>query len=166
MRQALRFHPDKNKEPGAEERFKEIAEAYEVLSDKDKKHTYDTFGEEGLRKETKDRSRQRTRNNQFGSSFFHPSDPFDLFKSFFGHDPFNQPFSDPFSSFFEAHNKMQNNFMQNAFPNSRNIFDFNPILILPSARQKGGIAVFLKLMMYSPESLTVIYLVFSPVFQL
>ena len=122
-KQALRFHPDKNKEPGAEERFKEIAEAYEVLSDKDKKHTYDTFGEEGLRKETKDRSRQRTRNNQFGSSFFHPSDPFDLFKSFFGHDPFNQPFSDPFSSFFEAHNKMQNNFMQNAFPNSRNIFD-------------------------------------------
>lgn len=124
---ALRFHPDKNKEPGAEETFKEIAEAYEVLIDNDKKHAYDTFGKEGLHKGTGDRSRQRTRNNQFGSSFFHPTDPFDLFKSFFGNDPFSQPFSDPFASFFEAHNKMQNGFMQNSFPNSRNVFDFNPI---------------------------------------
>merc|ERR1712107_376191 len=48
-RMALRFHPDKNKEPDAEEKFKEIAEACEVLSDADKRAAYDRYGEEGLR---------------------------------------------------------------------------------------------------------------------
>ncbi|KAF6203268.1 hypothetical protein GE061_003686 [Apolygus lucorum] len=46
---ALEFHPDKNKNPGAEEKFKEIAEAYEVLSDDNKRQVYDRFGEEGLK---------------------------------------------------------------------------------------------------------------------
>uniref|UniRef100_A0A8C4M749 DnaJ heat shock protein family (Hsp40) member B1 n=1 Tax=Equus asinus TaxID=9793 RepID=A0A8C4M749_EQUAS len=46
-RQALRYHPDKNKEPGAEERFKEVAEAYDVLSDPRKRDIFDRFGEEG-----------------------------------------------------------------------------------------------------------------------
>lgn len=46
-KQALRFHPDKNKSPGAEDKFKEIAEAYDVLSDAKKRDIYDRFGEEG-----------------------------------------------------------------------------------------------------------------------
>ncbi|XP_012863398.1 dnaJ homolog subfamily B member 1 [Echinops telfairi] len=45
-RQALRYHPDKNKEPGAEEKFKEIAEAYDVLSDPRKREIFDRYGEE------------------------------------------------------------------------------------------------------------------------
>lgn len=46
-KQALKYHPDKNKSPNAEEKFKEIAEAYDVLSDEKKKDIYDRFGEEG-----------------------------------------------------------------------------------------------------------------------
>eukprot|EP00117_Sycon_ciliatum_P012645 scpid97536/ scgid0859/ DnaJ homolog subfamily B member 4; Heat shock 40 kDa protein 1 homolog; Human liver DnaJ-like protein len=46
---ALKFHPDKNKDPGAEDKFKEISEAYEVLSDSDKRAVYDKYGEEGLK---------------------------------------------------------------------------------------------------------------------
>ncbi len=45
---ALRYHPDRNKEPGAEERFKEIAEAYAVLSDPKKRAEYDNHGFEAV----------------------------------------------------------------------------------------------------------------------
>ena len=46
---AMKYHPDKNKDnKNAEEKFKEAAEAYEVLSDKDKKARYDQYGHAGL----------------------------------------------------------------------------------------------------------------------
>ena len=41
---AKKYHPDINKEPGAEEKFKEINEAYDTLSDETKKARYDQFG--------------------------------------------------------------------------------------------------------------------------
>ena len=49
-RLAVKYHPDKN--PGdkeAEAKFKECAEAYEVLSDSEKRQRYDQFGHDGLR---------------------------------------------------------------------------------------------------------------------
>jgi molecular chaperone DnaJ len=48
-RLARQYHPDVNKEPDAEERFKEINEAYAVLSDQQKRAAYDRFGHAGVR---------------------------------------------------------------------------------------------------------------------
>jgi molecular chaperone DnaJ len=45
---ALQFHPDRNKSPEAEAKFKEISEAYAVLSDDEKRRQYDSFGREGV----------------------------------------------------------------------------------------------------------------------
>lgn len=48
-KKSLEYHPDKNKEEGAAEKFAEISRAYEVLSDDEKKPIYDRYGEEGLK---------------------------------------------------------------------------------------------------------------------
>ena len=45
---ALKYHPDRNKSQGAEEKFKEVSEAYAVLSDDDKRAQYDRFGHAGI----------------------------------------------------------------------------------------------------------------------
>ena len=46
---ALKFHPDKNEgDPAAEDKFKEAAEAYEILSNAEKKQRYDQYGHAGM----------------------------------------------------------------------------------------------------------------------
>ncbi|KAK6639169.1 hypothetical protein RUM43_007439 [Polyplax serrata] len=89
---ALRYHPDKNKSPGAEEKFKEVAEAYEVLSDKKKRDIYDQFGEEGLKGGVPGGGTGGPGTNF--SYTFH-GDPRATFAQFFGS-------SSPFQSFFES----------------------------------------------------------------
>ncbi|CAK8534280.1 unnamed protein product [Lathyrus sativus] len=69
---ARKYHPDMNKSPGAEEKFKEIGAAYEVLSDDEKRSLYDRFGESGLEGEN---------GGPAGAS---EVDPSDLFNAFFG----------------------------------------------------------------------------------
>uniref|UniRef100_A0AAQ6ICZ7 J domain-containing protein n=1 Tax=Anabas testudineus TaxID=64144 RepID=A0AAQ6ICZ7_ANATE len=89
-RMALRFHPDKNKDANAEEKFKEIAEAYEVLSDPKKRAVYDQLGEEGLK------TGGSSSSGAPGSSTYHYTfhgDPHATFASFFGG-------SNPFDMFF------------------------------------------------------------------
>ena len=48
---AMQYHPDRNKAADAEEKFKEISEAYAVLSDDQKRQQYDTLGHAGLASE-------------------------------------------------------------------------------------------------------------------
>ncbi|MGD8718766.1 MAG: molecular chaperone DnaJ [Candidatus Zixiibacteriota bacterium] len=47
-RMAMKYHPDRNKEPGATDKFKEASEAFEVLADANKRRIYDAYGYEGL----------------------------------------------------------------------------------------------------------------------
>eukprot|EP00035_Acanthoeca_spectabilis_P027561 m.467033 g.467033 ORF g.467033 m.467033 type:complete len:264 (-) comp25822_c0_seq1:154-945(-) len=86
-RLALQLHPDKP--TGDEEKFKEVAAAYEVLSDESKRRTYDRYGREGLQG-----GAGRSGPGGFGPGF-HFTDPFELFREFFGA---GSPFEDPFFS--------------------------------------------------------------------
>ncbi len=75
-RMARKFHPDVNKEPDAEARFKEVNEAYQVLSDDQKRSVYDRFGHAGL-----------GGSGGFGGGGFDFGgfrDPFEMFEEMFG----------------------------------------------------------------------------------
>ncbi|KAL2557316.1 Chaperone protein dnaJ 2 [Forsythia ovata] len=70
---AIKNHPDKGGDP---EKFKELAHAYEVLSDPEKREIYDQYGEDALKE------------GMGGGSGGGMHDPFDIFQSFFGGSPF------------------------------------------------------------------------------
>lgn len=94
---ALKWHPDKNPDhkEEAERRFKEISEAYEVLSDKEKRVVYDKYGKEGLTGRTGNGYSGYDDDYGFhGFSGFHFRDPEEVFREFFGgRDPFAEFFS-------------------------------------------------------------------------
>lgn len=74
---AMKYHPDRNHEPGAEDKFKEINEAYEVLSDEKKRATYDQFGHAGM-------DGAFGQGGGFSGGFTDFGDLGDIFGSFFG----------------------------------------------------------------------------------
>jgi molecular chaperone DnaJ len=81
---AMEYHPDRNQgDKEAEDKFKELAEAYEVLRDPNKKSMYDRFGHEGLK------------GGSYGGGFH---DPFDIFREVFGGGGFGSIFEDFFGA--------------------------------------------------------------------
>jgi DnaJ-class molecular chaperone len=106
-KQALKWHPDRNKSPEATERFKEINKAFEVLSDPKKRAIYDQYGEAAFERGGSATSSGfeggfyqqgpfRVYTNfggdfsDFGFDFEGFSDPFEIFEQFFG---FRSPFT-------------------------------------------------------------------------
>jgi len=87
---ALKYHPDKNKDKGAEEKFKDISEAYAVLYDDEKRRLYDQYGHSGI--DQRYSAEDIFRGADFGDIFrgmgFDTNFSFgfeDLFERFFGH---------------------------------------------------------------------------------
>jgi molecular chaperone DnaJ len=79
---AMEYHPDRNQgDKEAEDKFKELAKAYEVLRDPNKRSMYDRFGHEGLK------------GGSYGGGFH---DPFDIFREVFGGGGFGSIFEDFF----------------------------------------------------------------------
>lgn len=103
---ALKWHPDRNKSAEAEKKFKEINQAYEVLSDSKKKATYDQVGHDTFVRGGRPGFNPGGGNQQGGpytyswsSSSGSPfegfdaggfSDPFDIFEQFFGNSGFGR----------------------------------------------------------------------------
>ena len=76
---AMKYHPDRNPDnKEADEKFKEICEAYEVLSDTQKRQRYDQFGHDGMK------SAFGPGGFDFGRDFTHAGDFGDLFETIFG----------------------------------------------------------------------------------
>ncbi|XP_010900519.1 dnaJ homolog subfamily B member 9 [Esox lucius] len=129
---AMKYHPDRNKSPDAEATFREIAEAYETLSDGKRRHEYDQFGHGPSAGEP------GTGGGRSGQHFHQNFNFDDLFREFdlYGHNQHSHH-KRAFDSHFQAHQEAQNRhkrhfqgsfgggLFDNIFEDMENMFSFN-----------------------------------------
>eukprot|EP00794_Sanderia_malayensis_P000657 gene657-1325_t len=87
---SLKYNPDKNNEPGSEAKFRQLSEAFDVLSNTKRRAVYDQFGEEGLKNGV-----PNTEDDDFSKGYVFHGDAEKVFKEFFGG-------SNPFSELFDV----------------------------------------------------------------
>ncbi|KAL8576252.1 hypothetical protein ACOMHN_006175 [Nucella lapillus] len=118
-RLALKWHPDKNpnNKDEAERKFKEISEAYDVLSDKKKREVYDMYGKQGVHGNTGFSDDDFAGGGGYGHFHFQFRSPEEIFREFFGTD---DPFSRIFGGGFQSGNMFEQSFT--GFPSDDGFF--------------------------------------------
>lgn len=125
---AMKYHPDKNKESSAEERFKQISMAYDILSDSEKRDKYDKYGLEGLK--------------AMSSGGGPPMDPFNIFNNIFNN---NSNFFNPFERQTRRKTKTKNRIekididIEDIFNEKELLINYNKKIICTLCNGKGAL---------------------------
>ncbi len=145
---ALKLHPDKNKAKGADDAFKAVSKAFAVLSDGDKRASYDRFG---MDDEQLQAARASGRGPRGGGGFHGDIDPEEIFRQFFGgnfgggQDPRARVFRQQFGGNRRQHQhqhqrqrQTQGDDQQNRNQLQQTLFQFLPLLIMAIMSIFGG----------------------------